>query len=149
MSRMTLWAAAMSGVFAMAVGTVGVVSACPGSSGEGTSSVHRVDIPQLEALLRESKVSVYDANTDSTRAKYGVIPGAVLLSSVADYALDQLPSDKERPLVFYCANSRCGASETAAQRAASAGYAYVAVLPEGIMGWKQAGKPTTSTVPKS
>lgn len=148
MKRNTSWVVAMLAGFAFAVGTAGVVSACPGDTDESVSSVHRVDIQQLEALLRETKVSVFDANTDSTRAKYGVIPGAVLLTSVADYSLDQLPQDKKRPLVFYCANTRCGASETAAQRAAFAGYAYVAVLPDGIMGWKQAGKPTAA-LPRS
>lgn len=143
-----VWAMTMVSAFALALGGTSAVTACPGATGESASSIHRVDIQQLDGLLRDAKVSVFDANTDSTRTKFGIIPGAVLLTSVADYSLDQLPQDKERPLVFYCANTRCGASETAAQRAVSAGYAYVAVLPDGIMGWKQAGKPTAS-VPRS
>ncbi len=139
-------------IFAMVsvLSTVGVSPtwACP-SHAESTSAVNRVDIPQLDALLRDGKVDVFDANTASTRTKYGVIPGAVLLSSAVEYALDQLPRDKHRPLVFYCANPHCTASETAAERAVAGGYTQVAVLPDGIMGWRQAGRPTTTAVPRS
>jgi rhodanese-related sulfurtransferase len=105
--------------------------------------VKRVDIAQLETLMEKNETSVLDANNETTRAKYGAIPGAVLLPSSSDYPLEALPADKQRMLVFYCANPRCGASETAAHRAVDAGYGNVAVLPDGIMGWVKAGKPTT------
>jgi rhodanese-related sulfurtransferase len=35
------------------------------------------------------------------------------------------------------------ASHAAARRAVEAGYKDVAVMPDGIAGWNQAGKPTT------
>jgi rhodanese-related sulfurtransferase len=38
---------------------------------------------------------------------------------------------------------QCGASHVAAERAIEAGYSDVAVLPDGIKGWKQAGQATT------
>jgi rhodanese-related sulfurtransferase len=74
----------------------------------------------------------------------GVIPNAVLLTSDADYALSELPTDKSKPLVFYCANTMCGASHHAAERAMTAGYTNVKVMPEGIAGWVKAGKKTQS-----
>ena len=45
-------------------------------------------------------------------------------------------------VVFYCANEQCGASHKAAARAVLAGWSDVAVMPAGIAGWKNAGKPT-------
>ncbi|MCA2976915.1 MAG: rhodanese-like domain-containing protein [Myxococcaceae bacterium] len=43
-----------------------------------------------------------DANTPEYRDAAGWVPGAVLLSDFAQYPLSELPTDKARPLVFYC-----------------------------------------------
>jgi rhodanese-related sulfurtransferase len=115
------------------------VWACPGEHG---TPVRTVNASQGGKLNKESKATFVDANSAETRTKYGVIPGAVLLTSYESYdASKELPAKKDQPLVFYCANERCGASMKAAERAAEAGYKDVAVLPEGIMGWKEAGLP--------
>lgn len=54
-----------------------------------------------------SHVVVLDANGDGTRAKYGVIPGARLLTSYDEYNVaTELPPAKSAKLVFYCANTR-------------------------------------------
>jgi hypothetical protein len=51
-------------------------------------------------------VVILDANVERTREKYGVIPGARLLSSYDDYDVTkELPSAKNSRLVFYCANT--------------------------------------------
>jgi rhodanese-related sulfurtransferase len=65
----------------------------------------------------------------------------VLLSDYELFSLSELPADKARPLVFYCANEHCGASHEAAKRARFAGHSDVKVLPAGIAGWAKAGKP--------
>ncbi len=88
------------------------------------------------------KATPIDANGKETRSSQGVIPGAVLLTSSSQYDIKELPADKDSKLVFYCANQKCGASHQAAKRAMENGYTNVAVLPEGISGWKQAGQPT-------
>jgi len=93
-------------------------------------------------LLAANQAQAVDANGALTRRKMGVIPGAVLLGD-AD-SIDKLPSDKLRHLVFYCANTACGASHQAAQKAILAGYTHVEVMPDGIAGWVKAGKKTTS-----
>ena len=72
-----------------------------------------------------------------------MVPGAVLLSSSKDFALSELPAQKSTKLVFYCGGTACKASDKAAHRAASAGYADVSVMREGIRGWKSAGQPTS------
>lgn len=90
-----------------------------------------------------------DANTDKTRARDGVIPGAKLLTSSSAYdPARELGAAKDARLVFYCANTRCTASHAAAKRAIEAGYTNVAILPEGIAGWKAAGQ-KTAAVPRS
>ncbi|MBL8919638.1 MAG: rhodanese-like domain-containing protein [Myxococcaceae bacterium] len=91
----------------------------------------------------KSKFTPVDANGKSTRESQGVIPGAVLLTSSSGYDVKELPADKANKLVFYCANESCGASKQAAKKALEAGYTDVAVLPEGIAGWKKAGQPTS------
>jgi len=105
-------------------------------------------IDDVAKASKAKSVALFDANTEDFRAKNGVIPGATLLTSASGYDLVVLPKDKASKLVFYCANTRCTASHVAAGRAMEAGYTDVSVLPDGLMGWKTAGQPTTS-VPKS
>jgi len=117
--------------------------ACEGEGHAAKTSVKKVDVTELTRLQKESKPVVVDVNGKETRSKYGVIPGAVLLTSAAKYEVaKELPQAKDAKLVFYCANTACTASKTAAERAAAAGYTDVAILPDGIQGWKGAGRPT-------
>jgi rhodanese-related sulfurtransferase len=125
-------------------GTTGVVAAAVfATCGCHGQSASRVTVGQLATELKSADPPhLYDANGDSTRREYGVIPGATLLTSARNYSLELLPEVRSTKLVFYCASSWCGAAETAAERASRAGYTAVAVLPEGIKGWKEAGLPT-------
>jgi rhodanese-related sulfurtransferase len=111
------------------------------------TAVKMVSLDEAAKLQKDARATFLDANDADTRGHWGVIPGATLLTSSADYSLAELPKDKNAKLVFYCANTRCTASQHAAARAAKAGYSDVNVLPEGIIGWKGAGKPTS--VPRS
>lgn len=99
----------------------------------------------LEKLLQDqkAKVAVFDANNEKTRKKEGIIPGAKLLSSIDKFEVKELPTEKNTTLVFYCANTQCTASHTAAERALENGYTDVNVMADGIQGWKKAGKPST------
>jgi rhodanese-related sulfurtransferase len=100
-----------------------------------------VEIDELETLIQDKKVAVFDANGDKVREKYGKIPTATLLSGY-DFKLDELSENKGDKLVFYCSNTQCSAAPKAAQKAMVAGYSDVNVLPVGVMGWKEAGKNT-------
>ncbi len=95
---------------------------------------------QLDQAIAKGDCQAVDANGDGTRKQMGVVPGAVLLTSSMDYKLSELPSDKSKGLVFYCANTSCGASHMAADRALEAGYVNVKVMPQGIAGWVSSGK---------
>lgn len=100
-----------------------------------------------KALSSAAPPAVYDANGESTRSDAGIIPEAKLLSSSSKYdPSKELPADKTKPLVFYCANTMCMASHTAAERALKAGHPDVSVMVDGIYGWKKAGHPTVALV---
>lgn len=107
------------------------------------AKIPEVSVDKADALLKEGAVAV-DANSKRTRKKYGVVPNAVVLTSSAKYDLAQLPEDKSKELIFYCSNTYCTASDTAAERAQANGYEKVNVMREGIKGWKESGKPVQS-----
>lgn len=114
--------------------------ACSKPRAKAPVNIPTVTVEQVDQQLARGEVQPVDANEPPTRERMGVIPGAVLLSDEGTYKLGELPADKARPLVFYCANSACGASHEAAERAAAAGYTHVEVMPAGIAGWVTAGK---------
>jgi len=105
-------------------------------------SVKQASIDEVAKFVKERSATVVDANGAETRQEYGVIPGAVLLSSHRDYSISELPASKSNKLVFYCGGTMCRASDKAASRAVAAGYTDVSVLRDGIKGWKSAGQPT-------
>jgi len=129
------------------VGAAGCSKGEPDGAGAGSpagaaarAAIPTLTVDELEARLARGECRAVDANGDVTRKRHGVIPGAVLLSDYEVFLPSELPADKSKGLVFYCANEHCGASEEAAARAITAGYRDVKVLPAGILGWAQAGK---------
>jgi rhodanese-related sulfurtransferase len=111
------------------------------------SGVRELSVADVATALKDGTATVVDANDVETRRKYGMVPGAVLLTNNKTYALSELPSAKDEPLIFYCGGMQCRASDAAASRAATAGYGNVAVMRAGIRGWLGAGQPT-NTLPK-
>lgn len=110
------------------------------ASVEAVAAYGEVDVEGLVALIEAGTVTVFDANRPGTRARYGVVPGAVLLPSHEYDASTVLASVGDDTLVFYCANPRCTASDRAAEVALAAGFGDVRVLRAGIMGWVEAGQ---------
>jgi rhodanese-related sulfurtransferase len=107
-----------------------------------STAVKEVSVTEVADYLKAKSATVLDANGPETRQQMGVVPGAVLLSNSHDYALSELPTAKDTKLVFYCGGTMCRASDSAAKRAAQAGYADVSVMRAGIRGWKDAGQST-------
>ena len=99
-----------------------------------------ISVDDVDAHITKGTAQAVDANGVDTRKHEGVVPGAVLLTDSESYALTELPTDKAKELVFYCANTHCGASHHAAEKAIASGYTNVKVMPEGIAGWVKAGK---------
>lgn len=134
-------------LFSLAVATSLIVPAAAfACEGEGHQAKAmepvKATVAEVATWTKAKQAIPVDANGKETRTNQGVIPGAVLLTSSSQYAVTELPADKSSKLVFYCANQKCNASHAAAKRAMENGYTNVAVLPEGIAGWKQAGQPT-------
>jgi rhodanese-related sulfurtransferase len=114
----------------------------PAAAKDSFKLIHVKELKTAMAANKE-QVYVYDANTEETRKTEGVIPGATKLQDVTSYDAGQvLPKDKNANLIFYCANTQCTASHSAAKRAVEAGYKNVSVLADGIQGWKKAGEKT-------
>ncbi len=98
-----------------------------------------LSVDEMQKLVDAKKCVPVDANGDKTRSKYGIVPGAVLLSG-ADFKTSELPEDKKSKLVFYCGGKACAAAPEAAKLAQDAGYKDVNVMRVGIRGWVDAGK---------
>jgi hypothetical protein len=76
-------------------------------SGEEHDNFALIHVADLRGMMASdaNAVHIYDANGPETRDKFGVIPGAVLLTSDDAYDLSVLPPSKTSKLVFYCANT--------------------------------------------
>jgi rhodanese-related sulfurtransferase len=110
-----------------------------------TSGLATLEVAEAARLASVDGTVFCDANNAKTRAKFGTIPGAVLLTSYDSYDTSaELPAGSK--LVFYCHSEMCGAAADAARRAVAAGHSDVAVMPPGIKGWAGAGKPVEQRV---
>jgi rhodanese-related sulfurtransferase len=104
----------------------------------------------VQQLAQAKQAKIYDANNQDFREKNGTIPGAVLLTNYKSYdPAKELPTAKDSEIVFYCASTKCSASHEAADRALKAGYTNVAVMPDGLLGWKAAGNKVAPIKPQS
>jgi rhodanese-related sulfurtransferase len=121
-----------------------LLAACLVACTKEPRSVPNVSVGDAAKAITAGQAQPVDVNGPSTRKHMGVVPGAVLLTDSESFAISELPTDKSKPLVFYCANTECSASHQAAEKASGAGYAHVEVMPEGIAGWVRAGMKTQS-----
>ena len=61
-------------------------------------------VDEVDHAVTDKTAQAVDCNTDKTRKRAGVVPGAILISDHEGYAAGELPADKTMRLVFYCAN---------------------------------------------
>lgn len=89
-------------VLVLAMFVSGTATAMPPD--DGFKLIHVNDLVTLRTAPN-APVTVLDANAPDFRAREGIIPGAVLLSSDNKYDVaKELPPWKDARLVFYCAN---------------------------------------------
>ena len=103
-----------------------------------SAAVGKLSVDEVAALITTGTVAIVDVNGPERYAK-GHLPGAAW-SAFDEVKASSLPAEKDRTLVFYCANEMCSASDDAARQAASFGYSRVYVMPAGIYGWEKAGR---------
>jgi rhodanese-related sulfurtransferase len=110
-----------------------------GQADDPHAAFTNLSVEDVEGMVSGKNCVAVDANNGDTRKEYGIVPGAVLLSSHDSFKPEELPSDKATKLVFYCGSEKCTAAPKAAELAQQAGYRDVAVMGAGIRGWVKAG----------
>ena len=87
----------------------------------------------------DSQADMVLVDSRPKRKKYdkGHIPGAVSIPDTQfDKFKDQLPAQKDKPLVFYCGGFKCKLSHKSAAKAIDMGYTNVKVFAAGYPAWK-------------
>jgi rhodanese-related sulfurtransferase len=98
-----------------------------------------LSVNEVADLIARQGAVLLDVNPRPRWAS-GHLPGAINLNP-NEFTADDLPSDKETTLVFYCSDTSSNASRYAAQKATRFGYVNVFIMPAGIRGWLAAHKP--------
>jgi len=71
---------------------------------EVEDNIATMTVDELDRALAANQARPVDCNSDKTRKRAGVVPGAILVTDDESYAASELPADKTTKLVFYCAN---------------------------------------------
>lgn len=66
--------------------------------------VPTMTVDELAAALDAKQATPVDCNSERTRKKLGVVPGAIVISDEESFGASELPADKTTKLVFYCAD---------------------------------------------
>ena len=112
------------------------VVAAPVAAAPAEVKLATLTTADVEKRRKEPNFFVFDNNTKDRYAQ-GHVPGAKWLDPSAVTAA-VLPADKNATLVFYCANTSCGACHQGAKAAIELGYKNVFIMPDGIAGWETA-----------
>ncbi len=100
----------------------------------------------------DKKADIVIVDSRPKRSKYdkGHIPTAISIpDSQFDKLKDQLPGDKNKPLVFYCGGLKCPLSHKSAAKAIKLGYKNAMVFAEGYPAWKVATAGTAAPAEKA
>lgn len=100
-------------------------------------NLESISTEELNGIYSNENVYIYDMN-DSIRWQQNHVPGAVNLDP-ENFTEQDLASDKDSTLVFYCSNPMCRKAPNAAKKAKGMGYENVKVLSAGITGWMSDG----------
>jgi rhodanese-related sulfurtransferase len=93
-------------------------------------SMKEISLDELRNVISAHNPTILDAR-DEQSYNAGHINGAVL------YTSNQLPANKNTPLVFYCGGMKCPASSKAAKKAIEQGYTNVMVFKGGWAEWSK------------
>lgn len=101
-----------------------------------------IDAPGVKTLMeKEGALVVFPLSPLEFDDKH-IKDSVNIIPAMMEY---ELPSDKERVLVFYCLGIKCVASWRAAEKAVELGYKNVYAFREGLPGWEKAGYPVVRT----
>jgi hypothetical protein len=82
------------------------LAACSKSE-QADSSKHEANLPEMSvdevaAGLDAKQLTAVDCNSERTRKRVGILPGAIVISDEETFPASELPADKATKLVFYC-----------------------------------------------
>lgn len=108
--RLITAAVALTGLlFAAPVFAFNLSQLLGGGEGQDLHAFKLIHVADLAKLIadKDRHLYIFDANGPDTRTRFGIIPGAKLLSSDDSYDVAAtLPSNKDAKLIFYCADTR-------------------------------------------
>jgi hypothetical protein len=81
-----------------------IALAVAGCSRGGREEVPEMTVDEVARDLDAKQIQAVDVCHSAIRARYGTIPGAILLPEDDDYPVSLLPADKAAKLVFYCSD---------------------------------------------
>ncbi|HRK02733.1 MAG TPA: rhodanese-like domain-containing protein [Oligoflexia bacterium] len=93
-----------------------------------------IEKSELQAKIKDGKVSLIDVNDEETFAKNKIGNAINYYEKKNDLAW-VLPKDKSALVVAYCGSTRCTAWKKAAKAACEMGYTNVKHFKPGIKGW--------------
>src|SRR5439155_7472173 len=99
--RNMLFAAAL----AIAAAAAGCAKSDQGAAGAKAEDIKfpTMTVDEVDRAIAANEAQAVDCNGDRTRKRLGFVPGAVLLTDEDSFPASELPADKTKKLVFYCA----------------------------------------------
>ena len=97
----------MRSLFFIAAIAIAPLAACSKSEKSDSAKKEEVEhvtdisIADVEAGIAAKSITLFDCNSEKTRKKVGILPGAVLVDEET-FTEKDLPADKAAKLVFYC-----------------------------------------------
>ncbi len=100
-------------------------------------NLESISTEELKGICSNDNVHIYDMN-DAMRWQQNHVPGAVNLDP-ENFTEQDLASDKDSTLIFYCSNPMCRKAPNTAKKVKGMGFNDVRVLSAGITGWMSDG----------
>jgi hypothetical protein len=91
-------------LFAAAL-TLASIAGCSKDKADKAEVKHdlpEMTVDQVAAALEAKQLTAVDCNSEKTRKRVGILPGAILIADEETFTAADLPSDKATKLVFYC-----------------------------------------------
>jgi rhodanese-related sulfurtransferase len=123
----------------------GVAQAAPAAVGErvpvANGAYWNITVPQLQSMLEAKDFPLVNVHIPF-QGDLPLTDASIPFDQITQH-LDELPADKNAPVVLYCRSGRMSAE--AAEVLAGMGYARVYNLVGGFNAWAAAGLPLSST----
>ena len=145
MSTFMTWSSRIAMLAVILVPSPAFAQAAPATVGErvpvANGSYWNITVPQLQSMLEEKDFPLVNVHVPF-QGDLPLTDAAIAFDQITQH-LDQLPSDKNAPVVLYCRSGRMSAE--AATELAGLGYTRVYNLVGGFNAWNAAGLPLLAT----